>query len=152
MPEPIDPTLRVPVGGWPKAMLRVDLTHPCTRDEAIYEVACLSRQERRGVVAHYNGVDIWAFPHQHTDEIGRTFDRLRDSLKSGGLPPIIVERWTPARKAEVLNAIASGAMQRETAIQVYGLSDEELNGWQDGYHARGLEGLAVHKAQDGGRL
>jgi hypothetical protein len=149
--EPIDPPLRVPTGGWPKAMLRLELTTPCTRDEAVYELACLSRQQRRGCVAHFNGIDLFAWPHQSVSEIGRTYDRLRDSLKAGGLPPIIVERWTPLRKLEVLNAISSGAMQRTTALQMYGLSEEEMQSWETGLHTRGIDGLAVQKLQDGGR-
>jgi hypothetical protein len=84
MPEPLDPPIRTPAGGWPHASLRVDLPATLAPELAFYELAGLSRRFRLGVVAGFHGVELFAYPHQTTDEIARSFLRLK--LMAAGQP------------------------------------------------------------------
>lgn len=81
MAEPADPVVREPLGGWPRALLRLELMDsaavPLSREEAFYEVACASRTFRRGVVAMWREQEIIGFPHQSVDEIARSHLRVR---------------------------------------------------------------------------
>jgi hypothetical protein len=45
-------------------------------------------------------------------------------------PPPGVTRWTPQRKLDVVKAIEDGRLNREIAINAYGLSEEELASWE----------------------
>lgn len=81
MAEPADPVVREPLGGWPRALLRLELMDsaavPLSLEEAFYEVACASRIYRRGVVASWRSQEILGFPHQTVDEIARSHMRVR---------------------------------------------------------------------------
>ena len=55
---------------------------PCSFDEAIYAVACMTRRWRMGVVAHAFGSELFAFPHQTTSEIARSYQRMRKHARN----------------------------------------------------------------------
>jgi len=52
-------------------------------------------------------------------------------------------RWTAARKAEVVEAVALGRVTREDAMQQYGMTEAELAGWEAKYQGRGVRGLRL---------
>jgi hypothetical protein len=52
-------------------------------------------------------------------------------------------RWTPRRKAQILDDIAAGRISRAAALKVYALSDEELDEWRRRFAAGKLAGLKV---------
>ena len=45
------------------------------------------------------------------------------------LPPVGTRRWVASRKAAVVRAVTSGLISRDEAKELYGLSDEEFEGW-----------------------
>lgn len=59
----------------------------------------------------------------------------------GELPPAGIARWTPGRKAAVVEAVAAKRLSRQDACRQYGLSSEELVEWQRAYRRRGINGL-----------
>ena len=149
MPEPIDPILRTPMGGWSKAAIRLDLVGVETLAEAAYHLAGLARASRIGVVATFQGRDLYAYPHQSTAEIERGFQRMREMEAAGnakGLEPK-VDRWTALRKAAMVIAIAEGWVQRIDVLATYGVSDEELASWERRMQAFGQDGLKSKKLQ-----
>jgi hypothetical protein len=56
-------------------------------------------------------------------------------------------RWTPKRKAEIINALKAGTLTPEAAQLQFDLSDEELNAWMHNYDAYGPKGLRTTKFQ-----
>lgn len=63
------------------------------------------------------------------------------------LPPVNTRRWVVSRKAAVLKAIAAGLISAEDAIQLYSLSEEELESWQRAVARHGVQGLKTTKLQ-----
>lgn len=61
--------------------------------------------------------------------------------------PSGAERWVARRKAIVVQAILHGLLTREEALERYGLSAEELDGWSIGVARHGLAGLKVTAIQ-----
>ncbi|MDZ7710576.1 MAG: DUF1153 domain-containing protein [Roseovarius sp.] len=59
------------------------------------------------------------------------------------LPPPDTVRWVASRKLAVVQGIASGLISRIEAMRIYGLSDEELDGWTHNAQEHGKEGLKV---------
>mgnify|MGYP005876470119 CR=1 FL=1 len=59
------------------------------------------------------------------------------------LPPPETVRWVASRKLAVVRGIAFGLISRTEALRIYGLSDEELDGWTRNAQERGKEGLKV---------
>lgn len=57
------------------------------------------------------------------------------------------ERWVARRKAAVVQAIAHGLIDRDEALERYGLSEEELDCWTAGVSQHGLAGLKVTAIQ-----
>lgn len=45
------------------------------------------------------------------------------------LPPADTRRWVASRKARVVRAVDCGLLPRREALERYGLSEEELEGW-----------------------
>ena len=45
------------------------------------------------------------------------------------LPDPATGRWVASRKAAVVKALSAGLISREEALEIYGLSDEELDAW-----------------------
>ena len=149
MPEPIDPVLRCPMGGWPKVAVRVELVGVTTLADAAYQLAGMARANRLGFVAIFKARDLYAYPHQSTAEIERGYQRMRDMELAGQCvaPAAGIERWTARRKVGLVMAVAEGFVQRLDALAHYALSDEELSGWEDRYQAFGRPGLAQGKLQ-----
>ena len=56
-------------------------------------------------------------------------------------------RWTPKRKAEIIEEIQNGRLTAEEAKERHGLSDEELAAWMRDYLAHGRAGLRVTQFQ-----
>lgn len=76
LPEPGAP-IHCPLNGagWPVAVLRLEIMPSCKSVEHMaFALADTSRRFRMGVVATFHGVEVYAFPHQTTDEIARGFD------------------------------------------------------------------------------
>jgi hypothetical protein len=51
-------------------------------------------------------------------------------------------RWVPSVKADVVRAIMAAAISRERAIELYQLTPQELESWEDAYRRDGLRGLS----------
>lgn len=52
-----------------------------------------------------------------------------------------ITRWTPARKAAVVARLAAGDVSRDRVISAYGLTHEELTGWEARHASHGQQGL-----------
>lgn len=46
------------------------------------------------------------------------------------LPPPHTRRWVASRKAAVVRAVAAGLISRQSALETYALSEEELAHWE----------------------
>ena len=51
------------------------------------------------------------------------------SLSRADLPHMNTTRWVASRKAVVVAAVQNGLIDREEAMRMYGLSEEELDSW-----------------------
>jgi hypothetical protein len=63
-----------------------------------------------------------------------------------GLPPSIV-RWSPQRKASVVEAVRSGLIGLDEACRRYQLSAEEFREWQQALKVHGIGGLSVARSK-----
>lgn len=63
------------------------------------------------------------------------------------LPPQDTERWVASRKAAVVRAVLAGLITRDQAMQLYGLSDDELTEWITAAAKMGAEGLKATAVQ-----
>ncbi|MBS4011150.1 conserved hypothetical protein [Roseovarius sp. EC-HK134] len=45
------------------------------------------------------------------------------------LPPADTARWVASRKLAVVRGVAYGLISRREALETYGLSEEEFDGW-----------------------
>jgi hypothetical protein len=72
---------------------------------------------------------------------------LGESLTMESLPAPGTARWVPRRKAQVVYAIAGGLLTFDDACARYGLTFDELLGWQRAVHVAGLAGLRVTQTQ-----
>jgi hypothetical protein len=63
------------------------------------------------------------------------------------LPDPATRRWVASRKAAVLRAVAHGLLTREAALEVYGLSEEEFDGWQSAVERHGEVALKTTALQ-----
>ena len=45
------------------------------------------------------------------------------------LPPADTARWVSSRKLAVVRGVAYGLISRREALETYGLSEEEFDGW-----------------------
>jgi len=59
------------------------------------------------------------------------------------LPARETRRWVVSRKAAVVRAVAHGLITREEAMQLYGLSAEELTAWHHIVETHGEAALRV---------
>ncbi|MBO0735587.1 MAG: DUF1153 domain-containing protein [Alphaproteobacteria bacterium] len=71
---------------------------------------------------------------------------LRANIGSD-LPPINTQRWSPRRKAMVVDAVRNGALSFAEACERYQLSAEELTAWQHAMESHGTPGLRVTRLQ-----
>jgi len=63
------------------------------------------------------------------------------------LPSSDTRRWVASRKACVVKAVASGLLGREEALDMYGLSDDELQGWENAVRNHGEIALKATSVQ-----
>lgn len=56
-------------------------------------------------------------------------------------------RWSPQRKAALVNAVRSGAITFAEAAQRYRLSAEEFSAWEQTIEHHGLQALRVTRLQ-----
>src|SRR5271169_1231691 len=71
------------------------------------------------------------------------------------LPPADTVRWSPQRKASVVNGVCNGAISLDEACQRYQLSADEFLAWQRAVEGHGIGALRVTRLQyyrDGNRL
>ena len=57
------------------------------------------------------------------------------------LPPPDTVRWVAARKAAVVRAVESGLISKKSALDIWKLSDEELDHWRLMIHRHGAPAL-----------
>jgi transposase-like protein len=60
-----------------------------------------------------------------------------------GLPPSNTVRWSPQRKASVVEAVRSGLIGLDEACRRYELSAEEFLEWQQALKVYGVGGLSL---------
>jgi hypothetical protein len=63
------------------------------------------------------------------------------------LPPSDTVRWSPHRKASVVNGVRSGMISFDEACQSYQLSTEEFWAWQAALETHGIGALRVTRSQ-----
>jgi len=68
------------------------------------------------------------------------------------LPPPDTARWVASRKLAVVRGIAFGLIPRAEALHIYGLTDEELDGWTHALKEKGIDGLKVTSGKTAGQL
>lgn len=61
--------------------------------------------------------------------------------------PAPSDRYTPLRKARILDAINGGAITTAEACERYNITAEELAGWQRRDARHGVQGLRVTRSQ-----
>ena len=71
---------------------------------------------------------------------GRKFTR-------SDLPPKSTRRWVASRKASVVLAVEAGLIVKGEACEMYGLSEEEFDGWVYAVKSHGISGLKTTKIQ-----
>jgi transposase-like protein len=88
-------------------------------------------------------------PPSSTPKFSETkVDTPRESDKSailGALPPPDTTRWVTRRKANVVQAVLSGAISIEDVCTRYGLSVEEFDSWHRLIERHGVHGLRSTK-------
>jgi Protein of unknown function (DUF1153) len=62
---------------------------------------------------------------------------------AAGLPPSDTVRWSPQRKALVVEAVRNGLISLDEACRRYKLSAEEFREWQQALKVHGVGGLSV---------
>jgi Protein of unknown function (DUF1153) len=63
------------------------------------------------------------------------------------LPPPGTKRWVARRKAAVVAAVRSGAIEFDEACRRYELSEEEFLTWERGIETHGVPGLRITRLQ-----
>ena len=63
------------------------------------------------------------------------------------LPALNTRRWTIRRKAALLEALHSGALTLDQALERYALSVEEIRAWERQVERHGLYGLQATRVQ-----
>ena len=63
------------------------------------------------------------------------------------LPALNTRRWTIRRKAALLEALHSGALTLDQALERYALSVEEIRAWERDLEQHGLYGLRATRVQ-----
>ena len=62
-------------------------------------------------------------------------------MSRADLPSIRTTRWVASRKGAVVKAVAAGLIRKSEALEMYALSDEELDGWMDAMRSHGERAL-----------
>lgn len=69
------------------------------------------------------------------------------SAGSAGLPPLDTSRWSPQRKAAVVEGVRNGTITIEEACLRYRLSAEEFASWERAIEAHGVAALRATRVQ-----
>jgi hypothetical protein len=69
------------------------------------------------------------------------------TISRADLPPPNTLRWVASRKAAVVRGVAAGLIEREEALQLYGLSGDELDSWQNAVETHGEAALKTTSLQ-----
>jgi len=82
-------------------------------------------------------------------ERGPVFVTLPDGsrLTRSDLPARNTRRWVARRKALVVMAVNSGLVTEDEALEMYGLSSEELHSWRSAMETHGTRALRATAAQ-----
>ena len=72
---------------------------------------------------------------------------LTVAYAAADLPPRNT-RWVASRKAAVVAAVTHGLLPRQEALDRYGLSEEEFDGWIAAMERHGVRGLRVTAVQN----
>ncbi len=82
-------------------------------------------------------------------ERGPVFVTLPDGsrLTRSDLPARNTRRWVARRKALVVMAVNSGLVTEDEALEMYGLSSEELHSWRIAMETHGTRALRATAAQ-----
>ena len=72
---------------------------------------------------------------------------MRTSRNTIDLPAPDTKRWVARRKAAVVTAVRSGAIDLEEACRRYELSEEEFLAWERGIEKHGVAGLRITRLQ-----
>ena len=59
------------------------------------------------------------------------------TMTRADLPPSDTRRWVASRKAAVVRAVEAALISRRTALETYGLSEEEFSEWEAAVRAHG---------------
>ena len=62
-------------------------------------------------------------------------------------PPRSTRRWVASRKAAVVAAVESGLIEREMALSMYALSDDEFGEWETAIATHGKDALKTTALQ-----
>ena len=63
------------------------------------------------------------------------------------LPDPKTRRWVASRKASVVRAVEGGLISRKEALEIYGISGEELDSWAQAIAAHGEAALKATALQ-----
>lgn len=72
---------------------------------------------------------------------------LRTRTAADALPPPETKRWTPRRKAGVVEAVLGGVISVEEVCRRYDLSVDEFHSWQNTMEMHGVRGLRTTRLQ-----
>lgn len=70
------------------------------------------------------------------------------TMSRADLPKPGTQRWVASRKAAVVKAVASGLLPRDGALDLYEISEEELDEWERAilkFGERALKATSVQK-------
>ena len=63
------------------------------------------------------------------------------------LPAVDTRRWVASRKAQVIKAVQSGLISRENALEMYALSEDEYESWENAVRSHGVDALKTTALQ-----
>jgi len=69
------------------------------------------------------------------------------TMTRADLPDPNVRRWVASRKAAVVRAVRAGLIEREEAIEIYDISDQELTEWEAAVSTHGEAALRATALQ-----
>ncbi len=69
------------------------------------------------------------------------------TMTRADLPPATTRRWVASRKAAVVRGVKSGLITKKIAMELWGLSDEELNEWLSAVRFHGEAALKATQIQ-----
>lgn len=75
-----------------------------------------------------------------------------ERMSRADLPDPGTRRWVVGRKALVAKAILGQLITRHEALELYNLSDEELDSWINALVTEGIPGLKVTRSRRNGQL